>query len=125
MSRKRALPVSPSVRIQRSRSGGLSYSQPTQINTHVHVSIDSNPHQARPSVRKAHVVRPVDIPDLSNLLVPDEEGPNNVMVDEEIDALAPHDVLDLPFGLDDDEIEDADAESEPEDTEATEQQPVR
>lgn len=130
MNKKRSRPTSSgSVRVQKSYSGGQSSAQPTQINTHVHVAIDSTPRnvlQTRLSVRKAHVIRPAEIVDLSNLLAPDEEGPNNIMVDEEIDAL-PHDMSDLPFGLDDDEVEDSDAEGEgeQENTEAAEQEPVR
>lgn len=123
-SRKRARPASPTIRSQVSHHESAQTNehkrtrpaQATQVNTHVHVTIDTSQddRRHRPSVRTSHVARPAEVVDLSGLLV--DEGDDSEMVDADFDTLPAEDASNLAFGVDD-EIYEGPRESQPEEEE--------
>lgn len=109
MTRKRRRQASPQIRLQVSRPTEGPSTGHTQVNSHVHVGIHtSSDPRSRVSVRTAHTTRPMEVVDLSGLLV-DKDAAESYMVEAEFDQLSAEDTSHLAFGVDDEVIEDPDA----------------
>ncbi|KAF7974576.1 hypothetical protein HWV62_11952 [Athelia sp. TMB] len=112
MSRKRQRSDS-FVRVQVSRPSASS-SRPTETNTHLQIGIDTRDEsraRSRSTLRTAHVTQPVEVVDLSDLLVEDDGG---IMVDANLDGIAVDDMSDLAPGMDEDEVVEEDGATEAE-----------
>ncbi|KAF7970236.1 hypothetical protein HWV62_24724 [Athelia sp. TMB] len=118
-AKKRARKSSP-IRVHISRPGaptqGPSNAR-TQVNTHFHVGLEDvdgsyQSRRSRFSVRTTHVTRTVEVVDLSGLLVEEDEGEGEGMVDADFDSFSAIDTSALAFEEDEEVVEDPEAEAQ-------------
>lgn len=114
MGKKRTRADSP-VRVQVSRprvAASEEPPQPTQVNTHVHVGIDTSiggPSRSRQTVRTEHVTRVLQSVDLSRFLAEEQEGDLLIDADEEFNTSYGEDVSHIALGFDEEVVEDPEA----------------